>query len=181
MKDKKQVRLRRARRTRFKIRELGVYRLAVHRTPSHIYAQIIAPNAGETVAAASTVEKVVAEGLKATGNVDAAKKVGQLIAERAKAGDQSLKAAPIHAPRRRLDETLAAQLARDIAAATELAPADTPLAQNLKPMQAALASLSGDLKPLVKARTTLATLVSGFRNMTSSAASIAFSARVSIW
>lgn len=85
MKDKKQVRLRRARRTRFKIRELGVYRLAVHRTPSHIYAQIIAPNAGETVAAASTVEKVVAEGLKATGNVDAAKKVGQLIAERAKA------------------------------------------------------------------------------------------------
>ncbi len=66
------------------------------------------------------------------------------------------------------DEALAAQLAKDIATATELAPADSPLAQNLKPMQAALASLSGDLKPLVKARTTLATLVSGFRSMTSS-------------
>ncbi|MDB5973204.1 MAG: ribosomal protein [Hydrocarboniphaga sp.] len=85
MKDKKQVRLRRARRTRFKIRELGVFRLAVHRTAGHIYAQIIAPNAGETVASASTVEKTIAEGLKSTGNVDAAKKVGQLIAERAKA------------------------------------------------------------------------------------------------
>lgn len=66
------------------------------------------------------------------------------------------------------DEALAAQLAKDIATATELAPADSPLAQSLKPMQAALASLSGDLKPLVKARTTLATLVSGFRSMTSS-------------
>lgn len=85
MKDKKQVRLRRARRTRFKIRELGVFRLAVHRTSGHIYAQIIAPNAGETIASASTVEKAIAEGLKGTGNVDAAKKVGQLIAERAKA------------------------------------------------------------------------------------------------
>ena len=85
MKDKKEGRLRRARRTRFKIRELGVFRLAVHRTSQHIYAQVIAPNAGETVASASTVEKIVLEGLKGTGNVDAAKKVGQLIAERAKA------------------------------------------------------------------------------------------------
>ena len=85
MKDKKEVRLRRARRTRAKIRELGVHRLAVHRTPRHIYAQIIAPNASQTLVCASTVEKEVAESLKATGNVDAAKKVGQLIAERAKA------------------------------------------------------------------------------------------------
>jgi twitching motility protein PilJ len=66
------------------------------------------------------------------------------------------------------DEALAAQLAKDIATATELAPADSPLAQNLKPMQAAIASLTGDLKPLVKARTTLSTLVSGFSSMTSS-------------
>ena len=85
MKDKKEVRLRRARRTRAKIRELGVHRLAVHRTPRHIYAQIIAPNASQTLVCASTVEKEVAESLKATGNVDAAKKVGALIAERAKA------------------------------------------------------------------------------------------------
>jgi large subunit ribosomal protein L18 len=85
MKDKKESRLRRARRTRYKIRELGAYRLTVFRTARHIYAQIIAPNAGETVAAASTVEKAVVEGLEGTGNVEAAKKVGQLIAERAKA------------------------------------------------------------------------------------------------
>jgi large subunit ribosomal protein L18 len=85
MKDKKESRQRRARRTRFKIRELGAHRLSVHRTAQHIYAQIIAPGAGTTIAAASTVEKSVVEGLKGTGNAEAAKKVGQLIAERAKA------------------------------------------------------------------------------------------------
>ena len=85
MKDKKEVRLRRARRTRFKIRELGVFRLSVYRTPRHIYAQIIAPDTCNTVAAASTVEKAAIDGLEGTGNVDAAKRVGQLIAERAKA------------------------------------------------------------------------------------------------
>ncbi|EIT71982.1 MULTISPECIES: 50S ribosomal protein L18 [Hydrocarboniphaga] len=85
MKDKKVIRLRRARRTRFKIRELGAFRLAVHRTPRHIYAQIIAPDASNTVVSASTVEKEVASALEGTGNVEAAKKIGQLIAERAKA------------------------------------------------------------------------------------------------
>ena len=83
MKDKNETRLRRARRTRAHIRELGVHRLSVHRTPRHIYAQVIAPDAGNTIAAASTVEKI--EGLEATGNVDAAKRIGTLIAERAKA------------------------------------------------------------------------------------------------
>ena len=86
MKDKKVSRLRRAKRTRMHIRELGAHRLTVHRTPQHIYAQIIAPGtAGTTVAAASTVEKTVADGLKGTSNVEAAKKVGATIAERAKA------------------------------------------------------------------------------------------------
>jgi large subunit ribosomal protein L18 len=85
MNTKKQGRQRRARRTRAKIRQLGVYRLAVHRTPRHIYAQIIAADGGSTVVAASTVEKTVAEGLDATGNVEAAKKVGATLAERAKA------------------------------------------------------------------------------------------------
>lgn len=84
MKDKKQIRIRRARRTRAHIRELGVHRLAVHRTPKHIYAQIIAPDAGSTVVAASTVEKTLVEGLDATGNVEAAKKIGATIAARAK-------------------------------------------------------------------------------------------------
>lgn len=85
MQEKKQSRLRRARRSRSKIRELGVPRLSVHRTPRHIYAQIIAGGAGSTVVAASTVEKALVEGLESTGNVDAAKKVGATIAERAKA------------------------------------------------------------------------------------------------
>jgi large subunit ribosomal protein L18 len=84
MKTKKQIRIRRATRTRAHIRQLGAHRLTVHRTPRHIYAQIIAPDAQQTLISASTVEKAVAEGLKSTGNVDAAKKVGALIATRAK-------------------------------------------------------------------------------------------------
>ena len=85
MKDKRASRLRRAKRTRFHIRDLGAHRLAVHRTPQHIYAQIIAPDAAHTLVSASTVEKEIADGLKGTGNVEAAKKVGAMIAERAKA------------------------------------------------------------------------------------------------
>ena len=83
--DKKTSRLRRATRARAKIRELGTNRLTVFRTPRHIYAQVIAPNGSDVVAAASTVEAAVKKDLGSTGNVDAAKTVGQLIAERAKA------------------------------------------------------------------------------------------------
>jgi large subunit ribosomal protein L18 len=85
MSEKNESRLRRARRSRAKIRELGAHRLSVHRTAQHIYAQIIAADAGQTLASASTVEKEVAAGLKGTSNVEAAKKIGALIAERAKA------------------------------------------------------------------------------------------------
>lgn len=77
-------RIRRSRRTRAKIREVGSHRLSVHRTPRHIYAQIIAPDAGTTLVAASTLEKVLREGLGHTGNVEAAKKIGAALAERAK-------------------------------------------------------------------------------------------------
>ena len=84
MNSKKQIRTRRSKRTRMHIRENGAHRLTVHRTPRHIYAQIIAPDAGTTVVAASTVEKTLADGLKATGNAEAAKKVGTAIATRAK-------------------------------------------------------------------------------------------------
>lgn len=84
MNAKKATRLRRATKTRAKIRELGEHRLCVNRTPRHIYAQIIAPGAGITLAAASTVEKTLAEGLESTGGVEAAKKIGQAIAQRAK-------------------------------------------------------------------------------------------------
>ncbi len=76
------TRVKRARRTRAKIAQLGVHRLTVHRTPRHTYAQIILD--GKTFCAASTLEKALAEGLEATGNVDAAKKVGATLAERAK-------------------------------------------------------------------------------------------------
>jgi large subunit ribosomal protein L18 len=85
MTAKNETRLRRARRTRAKIRELGAHRLSVHRTAQHIYAQIIAGDAGHTLVAASTIEKAVGAELKGTSNVDAAKKIGSLIAERAKA------------------------------------------------------------------------------------------------
>lgn len=85
MNAKKQSRLRRARRTRAKIRELGTTRLCIYRTARHIYAQIISADGGQTLAAASTVEDAVTEGLEGTGNVEAAKKVGLMIAERAKA------------------------------------------------------------------------------------------------
>jgi large subunit ribosomal protein L18 len=83
MKDKKEQRLRRAKRSRSKIRELGANRLCVHRTPRHIYAQIITPAGDAVLASASTVEKDLRA--SATGNVDAAAQVGKLIAERAKA------------------------------------------------------------------------------------------------
>ncbi|BAN68185.1 50S ribosomal protein L18 [endosymbiont of unidentified scaly snail isolate Monju] len=84
--DKKASRLRRAKRARAKIRELGVHRLTVHRTPRHIYAQVIAPNGAEVIAAASTVDKEVKAGIEgSTGNVAGAAVVGRAIAERAKA------------------------------------------------------------------------------------------------
>lgn len=76
--------MRRARKGRSRIRELAVIRLSVHRTPRHIYAQIIGPDGGTVIAAASTVQAAVREGLKTTGNVAAAAAVGKAIAEKAK-------------------------------------------------------------------------------------------------
>jgi len=83
--NKKDSRLRRARRSRAKIRELGVARLTVHRTPRHIYAQIIGPDGGTVVAAASTVQKDLRATVDGTGNIAAAAVVGRAIAEKAKA------------------------------------------------------------------------------------------------
>ena len=82
---KKDTRLRRALRSRVKIKELAALRLSVHRTPRHIYAQIFAPEGDKVLVAASTVQKDVRGELKTTGNVEAAKAVGRAIAERAKA------------------------------------------------------------------------------------------------
>lgn len=83
--DKKTSRNRRTRRARYKIRELGQYRLCIHRTPRHIYAQLIAPNGSEVVTTASTLEKDLRNGETYTGNAASAAVVGRLIAERARA------------------------------------------------------------------------------------------------
>lgn len=83
--DKKQTRLRRARKTRAKIAELKAVRLCVHRSSCHIYAQIIDGSGSKVLAAASTVEEDVRKQVPNGGNVKAATLVGKLIAERAKA------------------------------------------------------------------------------------------------
>ena len=83
MSEKKISRQRRARRARMKIRELGATRLCVHRTPRHMYAQVISAEGDKVLATASTVEKDLRGGK--TGNSEAAAQVGKLIAERAKA------------------------------------------------------------------------------------------------
>ena len=84
MHQKKASRIRRSKKTRIHIPNLGANRLTVHRTAQHIYAQIITPMAGQTLVAASTLEKEVAQGLKSTSNVEAAKKIGTTLAARAK-------------------------------------------------------------------------------------------------
>ncbi|HJP37882.1 MAG: 50S ribosomal protein L18 [Gammaproteobacteria bacterium] len=82
---KSKSRIRRARRTRAKIKELGVHRLSVHRTPRHIYAQVIGPDGGTVIASASTVVKDISGDLKYTGNIEAAAAVGKAVAEKTKA------------------------------------------------------------------------------------------------
>ena len=84
MHHKTEVRTRRGKKTRLHIRALGAHRLSVHRTAQHIYAQILAPSAGQTLVSASTLEKDVVKGLKSTGNVEAAKKIGATLAARAR-------------------------------------------------------------------------------------------------
>ena len=79
--DKKGVRLRRAAKTRAKIRSLRTVRLAIHRSTQHIYAQIIDDRKGVTLAAASSLDEAVK--LKTGANKEAATQVGKLIAERA--------------------------------------------------------------------------------------------------
>ena len=85
--NKKTSRFRRAKRTRMRIREIGTVRLCINKTPRHIYAQVTSSDGSKTLASASTLDKDLKKQLKYTGNVEAAKEVGKLIAERAlKAG-----------------------------------------------------------------------------------------------
>jgi large subunit ribosomal protein L18 len=83
--DKKETRLRRARRARARIKELGATRLCIHRTPRHIYAQVIAPEGDKVVASASTLDSDVRKNVEKTGGAAAATVVGKIIAERARA------------------------------------------------------------------------------------------------
>jgi large subunit ribosomal protein L18 len=81
MSTKKLSRLRRAKSARLNLRRLGAVRLAIHRTPRHMYAQVISACGGRVIAAASTVETSLRQ--SKTGNVSAATAVGRLVAERA--------------------------------------------------------------------------------------------------
>lgn len=89
MKSKKTSRLRRAKSTRMKIRELGASRLCIHRTPRHIYAQVISPEGDKVLASSSTLDADVKSSVKNSGNIDAATAVGKAIAEKAKAAGVS--------------------------------------------------------------------------------------------
>jgi large subunit ribosomal protein L18 len=83
MSEKQDGRRRRAKSGRLRMKQLGAVRLCVHRTPRHIYAQVISASGDTVLASASTLDGSLREGK--TGNSDAAASVGRLIAERAKA------------------------------------------------------------------------------------------------
>ncbi len=83
--NKKDARIRRGKKARFKMRERGDTRLCINRTSRHIYAQVISPEDGSVIASASTLDKDIRSDVKYSGNTDAAKAVGKAIAERAKA------------------------------------------------------------------------------------------------
>jgi large subunit ribosomal protein L18 len=83
--EKKTARLRRAKSTRAHIRDLGVARLSVLRTGQHLYAQVFTADGSKVLAAASTVQADVKDGLSSGKNKDAAAKVGRIIAEKAMA------------------------------------------------------------------------------------------------
>lgn len=81
--NKRLSRQRRAKRTRLKIRDLEMTRLTVYKTPRHMYAQVTTPDGAKTLLCASTLDKDLNKSLKTTGNVDAAKEVGKMIAKKA--------------------------------------------------------------------------------------------------
>lgn len=83
--NKKDARIRRGKRSRFKMREQGVTRLCINRTSRHIYAQVISADNSSVIASASTLDKEIRSEVKYSGNKDAAAAVGKAIAERAKA------------------------------------------------------------------------------------------------
>ena len=82
--SKKIDRLRRAKKTRARIKKLGADRLCVHKTSRHVYAQVISPNASKVIVSASSQDKEIKDKIKYSGNIEAATVVGGVLAERAK-------------------------------------------------------------------------------------------------
>jgi len=84
MVNKEQSRIRRSRKTRAKIAELGRTRLTVYRSNLNIYAQVIDGATNKVLASASTVEADMRKKLKKTSDIAAAAEIGKRIAEKAK-------------------------------------------------------------------------------------------------
>ena len=84
MDTRKDSRLRRAAKTRARIRRAATSRLCVFRSPQHVYAQIIESSGGRVLVSASTAEREVREQIGYGGNVGAAAAVGKRLAEKAK-------------------------------------------------------------------------------------------------
>lgn len=89
MHQRKKARLRRARKTREKIKRMNVVRLSVFRSPRHIYAQVINDQTGRVLANSSTVVRDIRAAVPNGGNIEAASMVGKAIAESAKAAGVS--------------------------------------------------------------------------------------------
>ena len=83
--NKRIARIRRGKRSRMKMRELGATRLSIYRSSKHIYAQVISGDENVVIASASTVEKSIRDSLAYTGNAEAAATIGKIVAERAQA------------------------------------------------------------------------------------------------
>ena len=82
--DKKRTRQARRKRIRGRIHGTSEKpRLSVFRSARHIYAQIVDDELGLVLTSASTMDTQIREGLKNTGNMDAAREVGKLLADRA--------------------------------------------------------------------------------------------------
>lgn len=77
------TRQRRVLRVRKSLSNHNSARLTVHSTGRHVYAQVIDDSLGRTIVAASTCEQALSKLLKSGGNVEAARLVGQVVAERA--------------------------------------------------------------------------------------------------
>ena len=82
--SKKLDRLRRAKKTRARIKKLGADRLCVHKTPRHVYAQVISSSSSKVIVSASSLDKEIKDKIKYSGNIEAATVVGGILAKRAK-------------------------------------------------------------------------------------------------